>query len=119
MAMLSGGHSCAPRANLTRLIDAFHTRSLLFRVPLTASSFGDERLQAVEIRRAGRDLVTDHETRCTSDAQRFGEFHVLFYGALDGRILHVSLHALDIEADAGGNFEHLGLVDWPAYLIKG
>ena len=114
MAMLSGGHSCAQRANLTRLIEAVHTRSLLFRVRLIASSFGDERLQTIEIGRAGGDLVGDHESRRTGDAQRFGQFHVLFYGALDGRILHVSLHALDIEADVGGNFEHFGLVDGPA-----
>ena len=79
---------------------------------------GDQPLEVLQLGGGGRDLVSNNETRSAGNVEQLAKLRILVQIAVDRRIFHVCLQTIDIEADYSGDFEHLGLVELPARLIK-
>ena len=64
---------------------------------------GDQPLEVLQLGGAGRDLVSNNETRSAGNVEQLAKLRILVQIAVDRRIFHVCLQTIDIEADYSGD----------------
>src|SRR5215469_6073366 len=89
-----------------------------FRRLMARPRLGDQRLEVLQLGGTGRNLVSNNEPRRAGDVEQLAKLRIFVQIAVDRGILHVCLQSIDTEADCSSDFEHLGLVDLAARLIK-